>query len=100
MNCIFSKSWNSLIIMNMVFSRIICELTGGLVFDVKCQPMKAGRFVWVFHPSKPCDTVAIGRAGQHWRNAKRKLILDMENAKWSTYMQQVTIDNVYKNFDE
>ena len=54
----------------------------------------------MLHPSKPGNTIAIGRAGQHWRNAKKKLILDMENAKWSTGMQQVTIDSVYENFDE
>ena len=54
----------------------------------------------MLHLSKSGNIVAIGHARQHWRNAKKKLILDMENAKWSTGMQQVIIDSVYKNFDE
>ena len=54
----------------------------------------------MLHPSKPDDTIAIGRVGQHGKNAMTKLILDTENAKWCTGMQQVTIDSVYENFDE
>ena len=54
----------------------------------------------MLHQSKLGNTIAIGCAEQHWRNAKKKLIIDMENAKWSVGMQQVTIDSVYKNFDK
>ncbi|KAG0595612.1 hypothetical protein M758_UG181600 [Ceratodon purpureus] len=64
----------------------------------KCDAIKLRRNVWILHPEFPNETIAIGKAGPHWRTAKKTWIPNVSNVSWEPGMQQVTVDHVYPQY--
>ena len=66
----------------------------------QCDPIKTKSAVWVLHPDHPGKTIALARAGPHWRSYKKGFVPNVKGVSWEYGMQQITIDHVYPEFSQ
>ncbi|KAG0606784.1 hypothetical protein M758_9G167300, partial [Ceratodon purpureus] len=71
----------------------------------KCIPIPPKSAVWVLHPDHPGKTIALARAGPHWRSYKKGSVPkgsvpNIKGVSWEYGMQQVTLEHIYPEFTQ